>query len=125
MPLNWGYDIFARRNQIEREGTMATNEEAINRVIEAGFSHRCAVAIVNDLGANAVFQGMRERENTGSAEKFVQAHGYDKPSAAAIVEKAGAHIINTAAALSTHDPKELQHSLWDFPTEGKRKDAAA
>jgi hypothetical protein len=94
---------------------MATREEAIHRVIEAGFSHRCAVLIVEDLGPQRVFDGMRERENTGTAEKYVMAHGYDKPSAAAIVEKAGAHLINTAAMLAGHDPTELQHALWDFP----------
>lgn len=90
-----------------------------------GFSHRCATAIVDDLGPNAVFNGFPERDNSGAAVKFVAAHGYDKESAQRIVEKVGAHIINTAASLSSHDPKEEKHPLWDFPTEKKEKKATA
>jgi hypothetical protein len=104
---------------------MATREEAIHRVVEAGFSARCAELIVDDLGPQSVFNGMRERENSGTAAKFVEAHGYDKPSAAAIVEKSGAHIINTAAMLSSHKPEEQKHSLWDFPADKKARPAAA
>jgi hypothetical protein len=103
---------------------MATREEAIHRVVEAGFSNRCAELIVDDLGPQAVFNGMRERENAGSAAKFVEAHGYDKAVAQQIVERVGAHVVNTAAMLSGHDPAEQKHSLWDFPEKkGKAKSA--
>lgn len=104
---------------------MATKEEAIHRVVGLGFSHRCATAIVEDLGPKAVFDGMPERDNAGSANKFVTAHGYSKDAAQAIVEKVGSHIINTAASLSTHVPEEEKHPLWDFPTEGGKKKKAA
>jgi hypothetical protein len=100
-------------------------DEAIHRVIDAGFSQRTAELIVDDLGPEAVAKGMKERENAGTAQKFVEAHGYGKASAQSIVEKAGAHIINTAAVLATHDPKEGKHSLWDFPTEKQPKQPKA
>ena len=100
---------------------MATKEEAIHRVVGLGFSNRAASAIVEDLGPKAVFDGMPERDNAGSAIKFVTAHGYSKDAAQSIVERTGAHIINTAALLSTHTPEEEKHPLWDFPTEGGKK----
>lgn len=109
---------------------MGRKEEAIHHVVNKGFSHRSATAIVADLGPDAVFDGDSKRENTGTAIKFVTAHGHSKEVAQQIVERVGAHIINTAASLSTHTPEEEKHSMWDFPTEGggrkkKGEEAAA
>lgn len=95
------------------EDLPAEARPAVERLASKGFSFSAAVAIVDEMGADAVLK-KADQGDARKAAKFVEAHGYTKEAAKMLVDRVGSAIFNAVEDISEHDPAEQIISLWDF-----------
>lgn len=97
-----------------------TDQQAIEELCKH-FSRRTAEAIVDEIGAKAVFEGAGPAmADSGKAQAHAQSFGHTPEVAAKIVKRVGPHIVLAHAALNP-DPTS---SFWD-PRFGTARATAA